>query len=60
MKPGRILEGSKQDEAIALADFELVNKPNKMLGKGAYGEVKLVRFKKTQDQYALKIISKSS
>lgn len=31
-----------------------------MLGKGAYGEVKLVKFKKTKDLYALKILKKSS
>ena len=49
LKPGRILEGFKQDSAISLEDFELVDKGKKMLGKGAYGEVKLVRFKKTQD-----------
>ena len=30
-----------------------------MLGKGAYGEVKLARFRQTEDLYALKIIDKS-
>lgn len=45
---------------LRLEDFEFVDKGKKMLGRGAYGEVKLVRFIKTKDLYALKIIKKSS
>ena len=45
---------------LRLEDFEFVEKGKKMLGWGAYGEVKLVWFNKTKDLYALKIIKKSS
>ena len=58
LKPGKILSDEYfQDTGVSLSDFELVKSSQSSLGKGAYGEVKLVKFKKTQDYYALKIIN---
>jgi hypothetical protein len=45
LKPGKILDDlDDEGETVSIDDFEFVDK-KKMLGKGAYGEVKLVRFK---------------
>lgn len=44
---------------FSLKDFQ-VTKQNKMLGKGAYGEVQLVQHVTSKVQYALKVIKKRS
>lgn len=60
LKPGKILEDSElQKTNLSLSDFDFLEKKT-VLGKGAYGEVKLVMFKKTKELYALKILKKSS
>lgn len=60
MKQGKILDDSELIISnLNLNDFEFI-KEKEILGKGAYGEVKLVRFKKTKEFYALKILKKSS
>lgn len=43
-----------KQKAFALDDFEFL----RMLGRGSFGEVKLVRHRQTQELYALKMIRK--
>ena len=47
-------EGSQKDKHVSLDDFEII----KILGRGAYGKVRLVRHKGTKKVYAMKSLSK--
>lgn len=48
--------GSGHNEALTIQDFEMLN----VLGKGSFGAVMLVRFKKDGRVFALKIIKKNN
>ena len=62
LKPGKFLTDEELDESksLTLDMFEFVNGGKKILGKGAYGQVKLVKHKKSKELFALKIISKAT
>ncbi|KAM3142915.1 hypothetical protein pb186bvf_004978 [Paramecium bursaria] len=45
----------QEPDALQYTDFQILN----LLGQGAHGKVVLVRHKKTQNLYALKMVSKS-
>lgn len=61
LKPGKFLTDEELDDNsnLSISNFEYVD-GGKILGKGAYGQVKLVRHIETGEKYALKIISKAS
>ncbi|OHT01273.1 RAC family serine/threonine-protein kinase like protein [Tritrichomonas foetus] len=45
-----------ESESISISDFDIL----KVLGKGTYGKVQLVRYKKTGQIYAMKSLSKAN
>jgi serine/threonine protein kinase len=47
--------GASDGPPITLADFEILN----LIGKGGFGKVWKVRFKRDGELYALKVLSKS-
>lgn len=59
LKPGKFLTDEELDEgkSLKISMFEFVN-GGKILGKGAYGQVKLVKHKKSGELFAMKIIDK--
>lgn len=62
LKPGKFLTDEDLDESkkLSLDLFDFVDGGKKVLGKGAYGQVKLVKLKSTGELFALKIISKAT
>ena len=62
LKPGKFIsdEDLDQTEQLSIDMFEFVDGKDKVLGKGAYGQVKLVKKKSNNELYALKIISKNA
>lgn len=61
LKSGKFItdEELEDNKHLSLDMFEFVE-GDKVLGKGAYGQVKLVRDISTREKFALKIISKST
>jgi serine/threonine protein kinase len=62
LKPGKFLDDEELDESkkLTIDMFDFVDGGKKILGKGAYGQVKLVKHKTTGELFALKIIKKAT
>jgi serine/threonine protein kinase len=62
LKPGKVLSDDElEDNAHLTIDlFEYIDGGKKLLGKGAYGQVKLVKHTTSGELFALKIISKAT
>lgn len=62
LKPGKVLSDDEiEDNTHLTIDlFEYIDGGKKLLGKGAYGQVKLVKHKNSGELFALKIISKAT
>lgn len=63
LKEGQLLKDEDiSSRKLCLEDFEFVGgkSSKKVLGKGSYGQVQLVKHKKTGRQFALKTINKTS
>jgi hypothetical protein len=62
LKPGSFLTDEELEDNIDLAldMFQFSSGSKKILGKGAYGNVRLVKHKESGEYFALKIIEKSA
>jgi len=62
LKPGKVLDDEELEDNsnLSIDKFEFIDGGKKLLGKGAYGQVKLVKQKDTGELFALKIISKAT
>lgn len=62
LKPGRFLSDDdlKNNPKLSLDMLEFVDEKGKILGKGAYGQVRLVKLIPSDKLFALKIIPKNN